>query len=98
MTGRFVLAVLAAIAMVAGPGQARVLDLHGRGPAPPLTLTIVKRQLSNGLRVWIVEQHELPVVQMSLLVQTGTDADPPGRYGIASLTAAMLTEGAGARS
>ena len=54
--------------------------------------------MSNGLRVWIVEQHELPVVQMSLLVLAGTDADPRGRYGIASLTSAMLTEGAGSRS
>ena len=68
------------------------------GPAAAMTPVIVKRQLSNGLRVWIVEQHELPVVQMSLLVLAGTDADPPGRYGIASLTSAMLTEGAGSRS
>ena len=59
---------------------------------------IQKRQLSNGLRVWIVEQHELPVVQMSLVVLAGTDADPPGRYGTASLASGMLTEGAGSRS
>ena len=63
-----------------------------------MTPVIVKRQLSNGLRVWIAEQHELPVVQMSLLVRAGTDADPRGRYGVASLTSAMLTEGAGSRS
>ena len=37
-------------------------------------------------------EHDLPVVQMSLQVLTGTDADPPGRYGIASLTSAMLTQ------
>ena len=98
MKGRLVLTVLAAIAIVAASGQARVLDQRGTGSAPPLTLTIVKRQLSNGLQVRIVEQHELPVVQMSLQVLTGTDADPAGRYGIASLTSAMLTEGAGARS
>ena len=35
---------------------------------------------------------------MSLLVLSGTGDDPPGRYGIASLTSAMLTEGAGPRS
>ena len=62
------------------------------------TPAILKHRLSNGLPVWIVEQHELPVVQMSLQVRTGTDADPPGRYGIASLTSAMLTEGAGSHS
>jgi zinc protease len=35
---------------------------------------------------------------MSLQVLTGTDAEPMGKYGIASLTSAMLTEGAGSRS
>ncbi len=59
---------------------------------------ILKHRLSNGLPVWIVEQPELPVVQMSLVVRTGTAADPPGRFGVASLTAALLTAGAGARS
>jgi zinc protease len=63
-----------------------------------MTPTIVKRQLGNGLRVWIVEQHELPVVQMSLVVGAGTDADPPGQEGVASLTSTMLTAGAGSRS
>jgi len=97
MTSRLVLTALAA-AVVAASGQAQTPNQLDTGSAPPLTLTIVKRQLSNGLQVRIVEQHELPVVQMSLQVPIGTDADPPGRYGIASLTSAMLTEGAGARS
>jgi zinc protease len=69
------------------------------GPAPALKLpTIVKRQLANGLPVWVVELHEVPVVQVNLLVRAGTANDPPGKYGVASLTAAMLTEGAGSRS
>jgi zinc protease len=69
------------------------------GPAPALKLpAIQKRQLSNGLPVWIVEMHEVPVVQVNLVLMNGTAADPPGRYGIASLTAAMLMEGAGSRS
>src|SRR6185295_12412297 len=80
-----------AASIAAAPGQAR--DRNQRpdaGSSPTLTPVILKRQLSNGLAVWIVEQHDLPVVQMSLQVLTGSDADPPGRYGIASLTSAML--------
>jgi zinc protease len=99
MTTRLALAVLVAVSIVTASGQ--VPDGNRRpdaGSSPGLTPVILKRQLSNGLSVWIVEQHDLPVVQMSLLVLTGTDADPPGRYGIASLTSAMLTEGAGSRS
>jgi zinc protease len=69
------------------------------GPAPALKLPqIQKRQLSNGLPVWIVELHEVPVAQVNLIVMSGSADDPAGKYGVASLTAAMLTEGAGARA
>ena len=69
------------------------------GPAPALKLpTIVKRQLANSLPVWVVELHEVPVVQVNLLVRAGTANDPPGKYGVASIAAAMLTEGAGSRT
>ncbi len=69
------------------------------GPPPALKLpTIQKRALSNGLPVWIVERHEVPIVQVNLVVLSGTGDDPAGKFGIASLTASMLTEGAGSRS
>ncbi len=69
------------------------------GAAPALNLPAVqKRQLSNGLPVWIVEMHEVPVAQINLVILSGTADDPAGKYGIASLTAAMLAEGAGSRS
>src|SRR5262245_6004019 len=69
------------------------------GPAPALNLpAIQKRQLSNGLPVWIVEMHEVPVAQVNLVVLSGTADDPAGQFGVASLTAAMLAEGAGSRS
>jgi len=99
MNKLFVSAVLVAVAAGAGSSHARS-RIQRPEPGSPATMTpaILKRQLSNGLRVWIVEQHELPVVQMSLLVLAGTDADPRGRYGSASLTSAMLTQGAGSRS
>src|SRR4051812_16838322 len=69
------------------------------GPPPELKLPqIQKRQLSNGLRAWIVELHEVPVAQVNLVVLSGTAEDPAGKFGVASLAAAMLTEGAGSRS
>jgi len=54
--------------------------------------------LSNGLAVWLVEAHEVPIVQISLVVRAGGGDDPAGTFGTASLTAAMLDEGAGTRS
>jgi predicted Zn-dependent peptidase len=59
---------------------------------------IHKEKLSNGLAVWIVEDHKVPVAQVNLVVFSGTANDPPGKYGVASFTAAMLEEGAGSRS
>jgi hypothetical protein len=68
----------------------------GAPPAfkPPV---IEKRTLSNGLPVWVVELHKVPVVHVSLVVKAGSGIDPKGKYGIASLTADMLDEGAGSR-
>jgi predicted Zn-dependent peptidase len=61
---------------------------------PPITT----RQLPNGLRIVVVEQRELPLVDMILQVRTGGEADPAGKTGAAALVAAMLTEGTTSRS
>ncbi len=64
----------------------------------PLTLpTITERVLPNGLKLVIVEQHEIPVVDASLVIRTGAEADPRGKAGLATLTANLLDEGAGMR-
>jgi predicted Zn-dependent peptidase len=69
------------------------------GPPAPLNLPQIKKlKLSNGLPVWAVELDKVPVEQVNLVVLSGTANDPPGKYGIASLVAAMLEEGAGSRS
>jgi len=69
------------------------------GPAPTLRVPRIQKQaLSNGLPVWIVEQHEVPVAQVNLVVRSGSSDDPAGKFGIAALTASMLMEGAGTRA
>jgi zinc protease len=69
------------------------------GPPPALKLPPVqKHKLSNGLAVWIVEQHEVPVAQINVIVRAGSAVDPAGKFGVANMTAAMLDEGAGNRS
>jgi zinc protease len=69
------------------------------GPVPTLKVPAVQqRTLANGLPVWIVELHKVPVVHVSLVVKSGASADPKGKYGLAKLTADMLDEGAGSRN
>ena len=68
------------------------------GELPAFTPPAIERRaLSNGLPVWIVELHKVPVVQVTLLIKTGAAADPADKPGTASLTADMLDEGAGNR-
>src|SRR5438132_3990411 len=70
-------------------------------PGPPAALhlpAIQKQKLSNGLPVWIVELHKVPVAQVNLVVFSGTADDPAGKYGAASLASAMLTNGAAGKS
>jgi zinc protease len=69
------------------------------GPPPALNLPpIQKQKLSNGLPAWIVELHKVPVAQVNLVVFSGSAAEPGRKFGVASLTAAMLEQGAGSRS
>lgn len=64
------------------------------GAPPKVSLPpIVTRQLPNGLKLLIVEHHELPVADFILLVGSGGTSDPAGKMGVANLTAAMLREG-----
>ena len=69
------------------------------GPPPTLAVPpIVTRQLANGLKIIIVEQHELPLADMLLQIRTGGEADPAGRPGTAALTSGMLMEGTTSRT
>jgi predicted Zn-dependent peptidase len=54
--------------------------------------------MSNGLAVWLIERHEVPIVQVNVVIKAGAGDDPAGKFGTASFTAAMLDEGAGSRS
>jgi zinc protease len=93
---------LLALAMAGAAAQAPQPD-RSRPPAlgavRELQLPqIQKRALSNGLPVWLIESHEVPLAQVNLLIQAGSADDPAAKTGVASFTAAMLDEGAGARS
>jgi zinc protease len=68
------------------------------GPPPRLDLPPIGRHaLSNGLPVWIVEMHDVPIADVTLVVKAGAASDPAGKFGLANFTAEMLDEGAGDR-
>ena len=52
-----------------------------------------KATLSNGLAVWLVEEHKLPLVAFNLVLQSGAACDPADRPGLATLTAELMDAG-----
>jgi zinc protease len=68
--------------------------------APPAVVmpAVVRRALPNGLQIVMVERHGLPLADFILLVRTGTEADPPGKPGVSSLVADLLSRGTATRS
>lgn len=64
------------------------------GPAPEIHLPVPARfSLANGLTVYLIEEHQLPVLNATLVSRAGSETNPADRPGMAAFTAAMLTEG-----
>src|SRR3954468_11306818 len=86
-----------ALSLLSIPLRAQVVDRTKPpelGPPPRVSLPpILTRQLPNGLKLMIVEQHELPLADFVLLVGSGGTADPTPKTGVANLTASVLREG-----
>jgi predicted Zn-dependent peptidase len=69
----------------------------GLAPAAPLGIPAVRSSVTpNGIQLRVVEQHELPLVQVTLTVTGGSRLDDR-TPGIATFMAGMLDEGAGTR-
>jgi zinc protease len=66
--------------------------------APEAQVLGTRYQLPNNL-VWLFSpQTELPLVTLEILVKAGTLTDPPGKEGLANLTAALLRNGTQSRT
>lgn len=100
---------------VAGLAAVAVLALAGTATAQPpawpnpkaMTFPPIRFQapaprravLSNGIVVYLAEDHSLPLVQGVAYVDAPGVYDPPGKVGLASFTAQLLRDGgAGGRS
>jgi zinc protease len=68
------------------------------GPAPEAKLPRMQRAtLANGLKLILVERHELPIVDVVLAVDAGTASDVSSLPGVSSLAMNMLQEGTATR-
>ena len=58
-------------------------------------LSVAHWQTEAGSRVFFVEAHELPMVDIRILFDAGTVREPAGKNGLAALVNSLLDEGAG---
>ena len=69
------------------------------GPEATLHLPVARTfTLANGLKVYLTEEHELPVLSANLVTLAGSENNPENKPGLASFTARLLTEGTATRS
>lgn len=63
---------------------------------PPESFTPPKAErvtLSNGMIVYLLEDRELPIVNLTAMIRTGSIYDPPERIGLADLTGIVIRTG-----
>jgi len=64
------------------------------GPLRPIQMPkITTFALANGLKVSMIEDHELPIIDGVAMVRTGRLLDPPEKIGLAVLTGVALRSG-----
>lgn len=91
-------ALAALLFLVLSPvrGQESPIQL---GPPAPLKLPAQTHfELENGLKVVLMENRKVPLIQVEVLVRGGSALDPEGMTGLATMTAEMMEEGAGSRN
>ena len=53
--------------------------------------------LDNGMVVYLLEDHELPLITLSAMIRTGTWLDPADKIGLAAMTGAVMRAGGSTR-
>ena len=91
-------------AQEAGPSKAEMADEPWRakaptpGRTPKFSLPVPETaKLENGLTIYLVERHNLPIVAATLFTISGSELNPLEQPGLAGFTANMQTEGTATR-
>jgi zinc protease len=69
-------------------------------PAPKaLTVPPIQQfNLSNGLKVVLMEKHEVPLIQLNVIIKVGSVNDPADKIGLTNLTLDLIDEGAAGKT
>lgn len=76
----------------------RVLPPPPAAPISPQIPTPVTATLANGMKLVVVEKHDLPLLTAAVIAPGGAARDPAGLAGLNDLAATLLTKGTATRS
>jgi zinc protease len=79
---RFFGLALLVLVLAAQPAFAKVLDIQ-------------ELVTDKGIKVWLAPDKTMPVIALTFAFETGTEANPPPKQGLARLLSNTLDEGAG---
>jgi zinc protease len=77
------------------PAHPRYLKYPALKYTPPKAVEY-RQTLANGAVGYFVEDHDLPLVNISVTIRTGSYSDPAGKAGLASATASQMRAGGAA--
>jgi zinc protease len=96
-TAQFAALALAAAASGLGLAAPPVARNHRNLKFPPLREVKIPQvaayTLPNGLRLYLLEDHELPLIHGSALIRTGSLFDPAAKTGLAALAGVVMRSG-----
>src|SRR5438105_2724711 len=86
----------------AAPPSTPDAEFRAQAPAPGAPVEFhapipKELKLKNGLPVYFIERHEVPLVSIVLSVRSGADTEPKGKAGLASMALDLLDEGTSTR-
>jgi len=96
MTRRILLSIaLCAAAALAQTGKPAASYKELKYPAPGRIRVPepVRFQLANGMLVYLVEDHELPTVQINAMIRAGSFWEPVSKAGLAAICGAVMRTG-----
>ena len=69
------------------------------GPLPQVHLPVPQTfALANGMKVYVQEDHALPVLSAVVVARAGSDSNPAGKGGLATLATELMSDGTTSRS
>lgn len=72
-----------------------LLGLVAFAAAPAHAVNVEKVTSAKGIEAWLVQDHSNPIIAVDFAFKGGAALDPAAKPGLATMTAALLDEGAG---